>query len=296
MVYSEFDDGQFTSFHRRLLGVKGSNDQVEFLNVVKDSDLFIEYIDSRIESSGRDPVEPFPGPLTEFSFKDMTHDQEHTAYETWAELPPRIACRVSFWGKTTLEHVRNGKIPDSSWLAMNGGTRHESGEERIDFALASSGDGRNLAIDNCVRTVFRRMSGLPLARGNRSVYVDSTFGRAWWRARIVDRVAARSGVESKEDILAVVRLSQAYWEKLVTMIVSRGSVFGSIDIQDALINSLAKRLSENGDSRLKVSGVLDTAMRRISNIAAAREISVLTFEEVGAIIDEVLLNVETTAT
>ena len=79
------------------------------------------------------------------------------------------------------------------------------------------------------------------------------------------------------------------------MIVSRGSVFGSIKIQDALINSLAKRLSENGDSRLKVSGVLDTAMRRISNIAAARELSVLTFEEVGAIIEEVLLNVEAMA-
>ena len=79
------------------------------------------------------------------------------------------------------------------------------------------------------------------------------------------------------------------------MIVSRGSVFGSIDIQDALINSLAKRLNENADSRLKVSGVLNTAMRRISNIAAAREMGVLTFEEVGAIIDEVLLNVEAAA-
>ena len=178
---------------------------------------------------------------------------------------------------------------------MNGGTRHESGEERIDLALASRGEGRNVAIDNCVRTVFRRMSGLPAARGNRSVYVDSTFGRAWWRARIVNRIAERDGVERRETILAVVRLSQAYWEKLVTMIVSRGSVFGSIDIQDALINCLAKRLSENGDSRLKVSGVLGIAMRRISNIAASREISVLTFEEVSEIIDELLLKVEAMA-
>ena len=198
MAYSEFGDGQFTAFHRRLLRVKGSNEQVEFLNVVKDSDSFIEYVDSRVESIGGSPAEQFPGPLTEFSFKEMTRDQEHTAYMTWAELPPRVACRVSFWGKTTLEHVRTGKIPDSSWLAMNGGTRHESGAERIDLALASRGEGRHVAIDNCVRTVFRRMSGLPQARGNRSVYVDSTFGRAWWRARIVDRVAARSGVESRE--------------------------------------------------------------------------------------------------
>ena len=295
MGYSEFDPGQFTRFHTRLLRTKGGCEQVEFLQAVMDSDFFIEYVESRVESTGGSQADQFPGPLTEFSFKEMTHDQEHTAYTTWAELPPRVACRVSFWGKTTFEHVRTGKIPDSSWLAMNGGTRHESGEERIELALASSNEGRDAAIDNCVRTVFRRMSGLPAARGNRSVYVDSTFGRAWWRARIVDRVAARNGVESREGILAVVRLSQAYWEKLVTMIVSRGSVFGSIDIQDALISSLAKRLNENSDSRLKVSGVLDTAMRRISNIAAAREMGVLTFEEVGAIIDKVLLNVEAMA-
>lgn len=214
---------------------------------------------------------------------------------TWADLPPRVACRVSFWGKTTFEHVRSGTIPNSSWLAMNGGSRHESGEERIELALASSDEGRDVAIDYCVRTVFRRMSGLPGVRGNRSVYVDSTFGRAWWRARIVDRVATRNGVESREAILAVVRLSQAYWERLVMMIVSRGSVFGSIDIQDALINSLAKRFNENADSRLKVEKVLRVAMRRISNIAAAREMSVLTFEEVGAIIDDVLFSVESVA-
>ena len=96
-AYSELDDGQFTTFHRRLLGVKGSNEQVEFLNVVKDSDSFIQYIDSRVESTGGSPADQFPGPLTEFSFKEMTYDQEHTAYMTWSELPPRVACRVSFW-------------------------------------------------------------------------------------------------------------------------------------------------------------------------------------------------------
>ena len=201
--YSEFDPGQFTRFHTRLLRTKGGSEQVEFLQAVMDSDSFIEYVESRVESTGGIQADQFPGPLTEFSFKEMTHDQEHTAYTSWAALPPRVACRVSFWGKTTFEHVRIGKIPDSSWLAMNGGTRHESGAERIELALAYGDEGRDAAIDNCVRTVFRRMSGLQRVRGNKSVYVNPTFGRAWWRARIVDRVAARHGAESREAILAV---------------------------------------------------------------------------------------------
>ena len=295
MSYAEFDDGQFTAFHRRLLRVKGSNEQVKFLNVVKDSDSFIAYIEEHIASTNGILVEQFPGPLTEFSFKEMTSDQEQTVFTTWADVPPRVACRVSFWGKVTLDHIRSGKIPDSCWLAIYGGSKHVSGEERIDRALSARGERRQIEIDNCVRTVFRRMSGLPYARGNRSVYVDSSFGRAWWRARLVERVAGRDGAESKQGILTVVRLSQAYWEKLVTMIVSRGSVFGSIDIQDALVNSLARHLQEKSDSRLKVSSVLGTALRRISNIAAAREMSVLNFEEVGTLVDEVLVYLEGTA-
>ena len=294
MEYSELDHGQFTRFHTRLLKDKGGSAQVELLHAVKDSQDFVKYIDELVESTSGSPVEHFPGPLTEFSFKEMTHDQERTVYSTWSDVPPRVACRVSFWGKITLEHVRGERIGESSWLAMNGGTRQETGEERIDRALTAKGERRGREIDNCVRTVFRRMSGLPYVRGNRSVYVDSSFGRAWWRARIVERVADRGGAEARETILSVVRQSQTYWEKLISMIVSRGAVFGSTDIQDALINCLAKRFREDTDTPLTGTGVLDTALRRISNIAAARELSVLDFDEISALIDDVLLRVENT--
>ena len=69
-------------------------------------------------------------------------------------------------------------------------------------------------------------------------------------------------------------------------------MFGSTDIQDALINCLARRLRDNDDTPLKVSGVLDTAMRRINNVAASRELSVLDFDEISALIDEILHRVE----
>ena len=294
MDYSVLDAGQFTTLHKRLLRTKGGEDQIEFLQAVKYSEAFVAYMDTGVNSAGGDTVNLFSGPLTEQSFREMTQDQERSVYLTWVDVPPRIACRVSFWGKVTLEHVRAGRIQDSSWLAMNGGG-NESGEERIDRALSTRGSQRPRRIDGCVRTVFRRMSGLPTARGNRSVYVDSTFGRAWWRGRIVDRITQRDGVEIREAILTVIRMNLAYWENLVTMIVSRGSVFGSIDVQDALINSLAKRINEDENSRLRTASTLATARRRISNIAAAREMGVLTFEEIGKIIDDVLLRVESGA-
>ena len=293
--HSELNDGPLTSLHNRLLKSKGGEEQIEFLHVVKDSEAFVEYVDQHVGSTGGHAADLFPGPMTEQSFREMTQDQEKTAYATWVDVLPRVACRVSFWGKITLEHVRAERIQDSSWLAMNGG-RNESGEERIDYALANDGEQRARLIDDCVRTVIRRMSGLPAARGNRSVFVNPTFGRAWWRERIVGRITQREGVESREAILAVVRMNQQYWENLVTMIVSRGSVFGSVDVQDALINSLARRINEGDNSPLRSASTLMKAMRRISNIAASREMGVLGFEEIGEIMDDVLINVESSIT
>ena len=127
-------------------------------------------------------------------------------------------------------------------------------------------------MDDCTRTILRRMSGLPSARGNRSVFVNPSFARAWWRERLVARIAARRGVEDRRALRDVVRNSQQYWENLTTMIVSRGSVLGSVDVQDAFVNGLAKHLKGTPDSPLKSANSLTTALRRFSNVAASREL------------------------
>ena len=199
---------------------------------------------------------------------------------------------VSFWAGVTLDHVRSGKISEASWLAANGG-RTDNGEERIDRALSFSGDKGNREVDNCVRTVFRRMSGLPAARGNRSVFVNPTFGRGWWRERLVRRIYEREDVTEDRIVLSeVVRRSPQYWENLVTMIVSRGSVFGSTDVQDALINTLAKHLAKHPDSPLGSATTLNIALRRFSNVAAARELGVLEFCEICKIVDELFVRIQ----
>ena len=289
ILYRELDEAQYLSLQTGLLKVKGSPRQREFLTALKDGEEFLALIVDRVKINDGKTLPTFDGPLTESSFKEPTADQEERMHALWRDAPPSTACRVSFWASVTLEHIRAGKINDPTWLAANGRIT-ESGAERIDHALSlPSNESNNKTVDDCVRTVFRRMSGLPTARGNRSVFVDTSFGRGWWRERIVASILEREDpVESRSALLDVVRRNQTYWENLVTMIVSRGSVFGSADIQAALINSLAKHFNAYPSSSLRNAGTLNTALRRFSNLTAAREIGILPFAEISAIVDELL--------
>ena len=292
--YQELDEARYLQLQMSLLREKGGNQQREFLEALNENDDFIEFIDERVETREGSQIPTFDGPLTESSFKEPTEDQEHSMYQLWRETPPSVACRVSFWAGVTLEHVRSGKITQATWLAANGGIT-ESGEERVDRALAMTGEDDAKIIDDCVRTVFRRMSGLPAARGNRSVFVNPTFGRAWWRERIVSRILERADqVEERQNLLDIVRRNQQYWENLVTMIVSRGSVFGSTDVQDALINSLARHTSQHPNTPLRNASTLNTALRRLSNVAASREMGAMGFIQTENIIDDLLERVRQT--
>ena len=291
--YRELNQEDYLRLQTILLKEKGGDAQREFLDAAKDNHDFLAFMEEKVRTVDGTPLPLFDGALTESSFKEPTEDQERRIYKVLRAVPARTACRVSFWAGVTLDHVRSGKIAEASWLASNGGIT-ESGAERIDRALYIDGDGDAMAIDDCVRTVFRRMSGLPADRGNRSVFVNPTFGRAWWRERIVARILERgTGIESREALLEVVRRNQEYWERLVTMIVSRGSVFGSVDVQDALVNGLARHLQDNPNTPLRNASTLTTMLRRFSNLSSSREIGVLYFEEISGIVDTLIASTHT---
>ena len=290
--YRELDEAQYRELQRSLLREKGGDLQREFLASLRENEDFVTYLEDRVEFRNGRELPIFDRALTASSFVYPTLDQETRMYDLWNDVSPRVASMVSFWAGVTLDHVRCGKISEASWLAANGG-RTDSGEERIDRALSLSSDKGNREVDNCVRTVFRRMSGLPAARGNRSVFVNPTFGRGWWRERLVRRIFEREDVtEDRIALSEIVRKSPQYWENLVTMIVSRGSVFGSTDVQDALINTLAQHLAEHPDSPLGSATTLNIALRRFSNVAAARELGVLEFCEICEVVNELIVRIQ----
>ncbi len=281
--YAEFVDVDFTKFRRGLLRTKGSPRQREFLEAARDGKAFLEFVREEIAIEGSREAPLCPDRLTESEFKDPPWSTERDLYRTLDGLTPRIACRTTFWANLTCRHLEAGKI-DAVYLAANGGAP-TGGAERIDRVLRDGGESK--PIDDCVRTVLRRLGGLPEARGNRTVYVDCPLARAWWRERLVTEISdGDDGKTSK--IREVVRINQDYWEKLVTMVVSRNSLLGSHEVRNAFILSLANLFETEPETPLRNATNLLLACRTVGVIQASRELSVLDEGEIRAIMGGVV--------
>lgn len=284
-TYQEFDDVAFSKFRRKLLRTRGGLEQREFLSAVRDDEKFLQVIRSEIVMHGSGNVALCPEPLTESEFKQPPASTEAALYKAWSTVTPRIACRTTFWANVTRRHIEAGQFK-SAYLAANGGTLG-GGAARIDRLLQESGDGAAGPIDLCVRTVLRRLGGLPEARGNKSVYVDCPLARAWWRERLVQEVS-KGDQECAEEVREVTRVNQTYWEQLVVLVVSRNSVFGPQEVRDKFILSLANLMAENPETPLRKAKNLTAACRMVGVIQASRELSVLEEGELIGLMDQVV--------
>lgn len=279
----QFRDVDYTMFRKNLLRKKGNERQKIFLSHVRNSDNFVRLL-GEIESTGADNISLTPWPLTESEFKDPPVDTERTLYASWSHIPPAVACRSTFWAYLTFEHVRQGRI-QSVYLAGNGGTL--TGGERIDQALADSTERAPRLIDSCVRTVLRRLGGLPEVRGNRSVYVDCPFARTWWRERMIIE-AGNGDSQIEANTRAVLRIHQTYWEKIIDRIVFRNSTFGSKNIRNAFIRALGDHLASDPSSNLKETNILQRLCRRASAYQGSRELCILSDEILDSLMQSII--------
>lgn len=281
MAYREFDNGEYSKLRRDLLREKGGHLQEQLLDSVR-HDGFLEFMNRLSVTSGED-IELCPHPLTAAEFREPPVDTQRRLYEGWAALTPNIACRSSFWGRVTCNHIQEERI-QSAYLAANGNL---DGAQRIDRALRETGERRSVMMDGCVRTVLRRVSGLPEARGNRTVYVDCPLARAWWREYFVVQVG-RNDPSVRAKVRVLVRHRKGYWEALVNMVVSRNSVLGSAKIRNVFMVRLAEAISSGtGSSIMRIEGLI-RACRNISAHQAMRELSVLEAKELEELIDGII--------
>lgn len=283
--YREFDDAAFSRFRRKLLRKKGSPDQRDFLQAVRDEEEFLRVIRTEVATQGSGEPMLCPERLTESEFKEPPANTEADLYGAWASLTPRVACRTTFWANLTCRHIENGRIR-SAFLAANGGS-WAGGSERIDRVLHDKGESVATSIDRCVRTVFRRMGGLPEARGNKSVYVDCPLARAWWRERLVTEVS-KGDLDCAANVREVTRINQTYWEELVVLVVSRNSVLGSREVRDTFVLSLAELMAKESSTKLRIAKNLRAACRMVGTIQASRELSVLEEGELRVLMDEIV--------
>ena len=282
--FKELSDTEYAKFRKELLRVKGSERQREFLGIVRDTDAFLGHV-SAIATEGTVDAALSAEPMTENEYKDPPPGTEQALYVAWAALTPAVACRSTFWANLTIEHIRAGRI-QSAYLAANGGNL-PGGAERIDFALDETHGQGPKQIDECVRTVLRRLGGLREVRGNRSIYVDCPFARAWWRERIASQTAS-GDPQVASSVRAILRTNQTYWEKLIDRIVFRNSTFGSENIRSAFLRALAKFVQANPTSNLTSSAGLQRLCRRATTYQGARELSILNVSELDALMQAVV--------
>ena len=285
--FTELSDVEYTRFRKTLLRLpKGSDTQRAFLEGVRDTGTFLERM-SAIPTIGSATAPVIPEPLTESEFKQPPATTERTLYETWSTLPPATACRSTFWAHVTLEHLRKSRL-HSSYLAANGGSL-PGGLDRIDHVLADTSDQATQLIDLCVRTVLRRLGGLPEVRGNRSVYVDCPFARAWWRERWVER-AAQGDAQLTKHLRTVLRTNQTYWEKFIDRVVFRNSTFGADNLRSAFLRSLAQFVRDNPDTNLLRTDAIQRLCRRATTYQGRQELSILDDQELDALMAAVVAN------
>ena len=280
----ELSDTDYSKFRKELLRVKGSDRQKRFLESVRDTAAFLDHVSS-IPTDGTVGPALAPERMTESEYKDPPASTEQTLYTSWSALPPAVACRSTFWAKLTIEHIKARRI-QSVYLAANGGNL-PGGAERIDFVLDDTTGQGPKRIDDCVRTVLRRLGGLPEVRGNRSVYVDCPFARAWWRERMVNQ-AANGNAQMTAVVRAVIRTNQTYWEKLIDRIVFRNSTFGSENIRNAFLRALALFVQSNPASELTSSPELQRLCRRVATYQGSRELSILSDSELDALMGTIV--------
>lgn len=283
MPYQEFEDASYTALRKKLLRSKGSKDQRIFLSVLLSNSEFLDWIRNQVNIEPGEHLPTLKEPLTESEFKDPPKSTEDQIFNTWQSITPADACRVTFWGFMTLHHVETNRI-QSSYLAANGGA-FPGGRERIDRVLQ---EGKEKEIDSIVRTVLRRMSGLPEARGNRSVYVNCPFARSWWRGYLADEVCENTRA-TLPDVVKVLRQSQQYWEELITLVVSQNSVLGDVKVRTALIWMLSEIVNEKEKDYLFQRNAIRTIRRLIGIRSAWQELGVFSIEELKELIKKELM-------
>lgn len=268
MKLREFDDASYTALRKNLLQSKGSGQQKELLNTLRSSDDFSQWIRSEVDVLPGEELPHLEDPMTESEFKDPPKSTEELVYETWKSITPASACRVAMWGYVTLRHIETSRIKPS-YLAANG-VAGSNGLERIDQVL-NQGDSRQ--IDGVVRSALRNLSGLPEARGNRSVYVNCPLARAWWRRHIADEVCESTGADMSE-VLKVLGYSQQYWEELVSIVVSRNSILGDTKVRTSLIWVLSGFVNDSNSKHLFQSKSVKTIRRLLGIRSAWQEMAV----------------------
>lgn len=275
-TWRAFEETAWTEYRRRLLEEKGSSRQIDFLEAVEaGGTVFLEQFKD-LTLIGNQDLPVYQTRLSDSQYRMPDPRTEERLYNLWSTLSPSEASRSSLWARLTLVHVEVGHIR-ASFLTGNGKT-HQSGKDRLDRALALRGKARRKTLDDCVRSVIRHLGGVA-ARGNRSLFVDCPFARAWWRTHLRQRVGQHKGVDSARVTALICGQQKERWQQFISAMVSRTPVFGLDAVQDAVLSEFAQLVHPESHKPPSAKTV-NQVLRTVALDAAMLEYGVLTPSEV----------------
>ena len=191
------------------------------------------------------------------------------------KLSRRLASSNAFWASYHLNMVAEGLIRPSYLVKSQ--TR-ETGRARVEKALVLK---NKKSLDNCIRTILRRMGGLPEVRGYTSVFQDCRTSRAWWRGCFTQQVHGELGTE-KDNIWRVLKTNRI-WEEITGHVVEKLTVLGDARIFVPLIACLSEMDPIPSDRK-----VIQDFLRRIGQRTAYQMMGVLSPEENLEIIRDIV--------
>ena len=221
-------------------GLRGGDEQREFLRLVKDdAGEFCAHLRTWGLTAGETPP-VIDDRLSEKEFLDPSWSTECLIAATWRELPVRLAARPETWVRVHVELIEQEMV-ESSYLAA--GNRGQPGHTQIAQALRRNNPKK---VDDCVRSVLRRLGGIVSYRGNRTAFLDCPIARAWWRNRYAQEAHQVFNRHSPKALSRALR-KPFRWERLVEDMVSRLTVIGDNAIRPALVQCLADGIADSAE-------------------------------------------------
>ena len=224
-------------------------------------------------SDGKEIDAPdLPRVLSPSEYRDPPLALERELCDSLPDLTPARAAQPAFWA---LCHI--------AWL--------EAGcfESPLEvFFLGAKVTGKEVGKpDQAVRNLFRRMSGLPHARGKVSVLADCTISCAWWRGRVA-RLAADESVMvndpfSTEDAHRVLHAGNDAWARLVGDSVRRVTVVNHSRLHAALIAEYLDAARDKGGLPAKE---VQSVVRELATLGTTLCFDMMPWAEIRAIVEQ----------
>lgn len=244
--YKRIDESAWNNFGKNILSNKGSNEQIEFLQVCRNGkEDFLKYLDEKLLNDKEVIIDgkcvPFNHKFTEAEFRFPPTDTQKIIWDTFEKVEREYMGYCGFWGYVIVKMIKHDCItPD--YLASNLNGVNETGIYMLDSAIDSND---NKKIDECTRRILRSM-GNPAPRGKRIVFNDFYLGKAYWRWNWANKMSNEIGL-SFEEILKTLD-EKGYTEFYQAMHTGGGKSYIS---QKNTLGGLLLFLNKNPDTLVK---------------------------------------------